>query len=163
VSRSFTYDGLSRLETAVGPWEKATGATGPVTWTYTYDAFGNLRQQTSDRTPSYAADARTWSYDHATKPHVLSSFEQQGKPTEALSTTLCGEVSLIYRGTSYPQEALTWNAQGKLYRFKDSTYSYDAFDERTLTVTGPSGSATSIVSVGDDFEYDLGASRANKF
>ncbi len=31
VSRSYTYDGLSRLKTAVGPWEKPTGATSAVT------------------------------------------------------------------------------------------------------------------------------------
>lgn len=163
VNRTYTYDGLSRLMSAVGPWEKGTGATGSVTWSYTYDALGNLRQQASNRTPSFAADNRTWRYDHATKPHYLSAFEQQGKPTESMTATLGGEPASIYRGTSYPTESFTWNAQGKLRSFKDSTYSYDAFDEATLAVTGPSGSSTSIVSVGDDFEYDLGADRANKF
>ncbi|MGH3642036.1 MAG: RHS repeat-associated core domain-containing protein, partial [Mycobacterium sp.] len=162
VNRSYSYDGLSRLKTAIGPWEKGTGATGAVTWTYTYDALGNLRQQASNRTPSNLADNRTWSYTHATKPHYLSTFAQQGQSTETLAATLGGEVAIVTKSGS-PTAVLTWNAQGKLYRYKDSTYSYDVYDDATLTVTGPSGSSTSIVSVGDDFEYDIGAQRANKF
>ena len=31
VNRTYGYDGLSRLTSAVGPWEKNTGAPGPVT------------------------------------------------------------------------------------------------------------------------------------
>ena len=163
VSRSYAYDGLSRLTTAVGPWEKATGATTSVTWTYAYDALGNLRQQTSNRAPASLADDRTWSYEHATKPHSLSAFAQRGRPTEDLSASLAGEVERIDRGAGSPPEALVWNAQNRLYRFKDSTRSYDVFDDVRLIVTGPSGDATSIVSVGDDFEYDVAAQRANKF
>ncbi len=162
VSRSYTYDGLSRLKTAVGPWEKATGATGAVTWTYSYDALGNLRGQTSTRTPSNLADVRTWSYGHAAKPHFLSSFAQANQPTETLAATLGGEVGTITR-PSLPTETLVWNALGKLRQHKSSTYSYDAFGELTQTVTGPSGSTNSIVSVGDDFEYDITALRSNKF
>ena len=161
VSRSYSYDGLSRLKTAVGPWEKATGATGNVTWTYSYDALGNLRGQASTRTPSNLADVRSWSYAHTTKPRFLSSFAQANQPTETLAATAGGEVSTISR-PSLPTETLLWNALGKLYQHKSSTYSYDAFGQRTLVVTGPSGSTTSIVSVGEDFEYDILASRSNK-
>ena len=162
VSRSYTYDGLSRLKTAVGPWEKATGATGNVTWTYSYDALGNLRGQASTRTPSNLADVRTWSYAHTTKPRFLSSFAQANQPTETLAATAGGEVSTISR-PSLPTETLVWNALGKLHQHKSSTYSYDAFGERTLVVTGPSGSTSSIVSVREDFEYDLSGLRSNKY
>ncbi len=162
VSRSYTYDGLSRLKTAVGPWEKATGATGAVLWTYSYDALGNLRGQASTRSPANLADTRSWSYGHTTKPHFLSAFAQQNQPTETLAATTGGEVSTISR-PSLPTETLVWNAIGKLSSHKSSSYSYDAFGELTQTVTGPSGGTTSIVSVGEDFEYDIGALRSNKF
>jgi hypothetical protein len=80
-----------------------------------------------------------------------------------MAPTATGEPASIDRGSPYPIESLLWNAQGKLYRYKDSTYSYDAFDENTLVVTGAGASQTSIVRVGDDFEYDLGAGRATKY
>jgi RHS repeat-associated protein len=162
VSRSYTYDGLSRLKTAVGPWEKATGAPGAVTFTYSYDALGNLRGQASTRSPANLADTRTWSYAHTTKPHFLSSFAQANQPTETLAATAGGEVATISR-PSLPTETLVWNALGKLRAHKSSTYSYDAFGELVQTVTGPSGSPSSIVSVGDDFEYDVTALRSNKY
>ena len=156
VSRSYSYDGLSRLQTAVGPWEKPSGESGNVTWSYSYDALGNLRGQTSSR-----SDQRTWSYVHATKPRFLTSFAQAGQPTETLLASVGGEVAVLLRPGS-SAASLAWNAQGKLHHYKDSTYSYDVYDQATLVVTGPGGAA-SIVRVGEDFEYDIGAQRANKF
>ena len=79
-----------------------------------------------------------------------------------MRATAGGEPAAIELGYQRWQEPLTWNALGMLHRYRDSTWHYDAFGEARLTVTGPAGGSTSIVSVGDDFEYDVGASRANK-
>jgi len=158
VSRSYTYDGLSRLSTATGPWEKPLGINTPVTWTYAYDPLGNLRTQTSSRGAS--GDNRTWTYADAVRPRYLTSFAQQGQLTQNLPPNAFGEPSMVDRGSGN-QEPFTWNGLGKLYQYKSSTYSWDAFDQNTLVVTG--SPATSIVRVGDDFEFDLSAGRATKY
>ncbi len=162
VNRSYGYDGLSRLVTATGSWEKARDAAEPVTWTYRYDALGNLRRQVSSRPESFGGDHRTWGYFHASKPRVLTEFVEAGEQWEAIGSTLGGEVAQIDFGSGYGRDTLIWNTQGKLHRHRRSTYGYDVFGDLTLTSTGPSGAATSIVSVGGDFEYDVGAQRANK-
>ena len=162
VSRSYSYDGLSRLKTAVGPWEKRRGSESAVTWTYGYDALGNLRTQVSSRALAENGDHRTWTYAHPSKPHFLTVLTQEWGDSEEIGATLGGEAAWVDPGVAYNPELLVWNALGKLHRYKDSAYSYDAFGQRTLVVTGPSGSTASIVSVGEDFEYDIGASRANK-
>jgi RHS repeat-associated protein len=162
VNRSFTYDGLSRLKTATGPWEKSTGGPAFVTWTYAYDAMGNLRTQTSDRSPATQRDSRTWSYTDAFRPHVLSAWAQNTQPAQTITSNAYGEPATVaYAGQG--QDTLLWNAQGKLYQDKNSSYSWDAFDQNTLVVTGSGSSQTSIVRVGDDFEYDIGAGRADKY
>ncbi len=162
VERSYTYDGLSRLVSAVGPWEKARGATENVTWSWAYDALGNLRSQTSSRPSSWHGDHRSWRYYDASKPRFLSQFTRDGEYWEAISPTTGGEPAMIAVGNGHWNDVLSWNALGMLHRYADSTHHYDAFGEARLTITGKPGSSTSIVRVGDDFEYDIGAQRANK-
>jgi RHS repeat-associated protein len=160
ANRRYTYDGLSRLKAALGPWERPLGYQNALSWTYTYDALGNLLTQTSSR--GSAGDNRTWSYTDATRPHLLTSFTQVGTWTETITPTAFGEPAQIARSPG-STDALQWNAQGKLYQVKSSIYSYDAFDQNTLVVTGAGASQTSIVRVGDDFEYDVVAGRATKY
>lgn len=162
VSRSYSYDGLSRLRTAVGPWEQGRGESEAVTWTYAYDALGNLRSQTSSRPSSAHGDHRAWHYYHERKPRFLSQFAPEGELWETISANAGGEPAMIGFGNGHWTGTLAWNALGKLHRYADSTRHYDVFGEARLTVTGPPGSAASIVSVGDDFEYDIGAQRSNK-
>jgi len=164
VDREYTYDGLSRLLAARGPWEKSRGWSDPVTWTYSYDALGNLRSQVSTESPPWSSDHRTWSYNHPTKPRFLTQLVQSGSGgvSEGMVATPGGEPAWVDPGMGYNPEPLTWNAQGMLHRYEDSSYSYDVFGETTLVVTGVGGVTTSIISVGDDFEYDTNASRANK-
>jgi len=160
ASRSHSYDSLSRLTLANGPWEKPLGYPSAVNWTYSYDPLGNLLVQTSSR--AGAGDRRVWSYTDATRPHLMTSFSQLNKWTETVTSTPFGEPAQIARSPG-STDTLTWNAQGKLYQVKDSSYSYDAFDQNTLVVTGTGSGQTSIVRVGDDFEYDLVAGRATKY
>ncbi len=161
VDRSYDYDGLSRLVRAVGPWEKPRGEAGDVTWSWTYDALGNLRSQTSSRPPGQG-DHRAWRYLDPTRPRFLSLFARDSEPWEAMTATAGGEPSLITRGNGQWTETLVWNALGKLHRRSGVTYHYDAFGDARLLVLGPSGGSTSIVRVGEDFEYDRVARRANK-
>jgi transposase len=162
VSRSYTYDGLSRLATAVGPWETGRGESEAVTWSYAYDALGNLRSQSSSRPSSGHGDHRAWHYYDPSKPRFLSQFAPEGELWETISANAGGEPTMVGFGNGHWSKTLAWNALGKLHRYADSTYHYDAFGDARLTVTGKPGSSTSIVMVGDDFEYDIGAQRANK-
>jgi RHS repeat-associated protein len=101
-------------------------------------------------------------YTDPVRPHVLSAFAQNTQPAQTVTSNAYGEPATIaYAGQG--QDTLLWNAQGKLYQDKNSAYSYDAFDQNTLVVTGSGSSQTSIVRVGDDFEYDLAAGRADKY
>ncbi len=118
--------------------------------------------QDTRRSLAENGDHRIWRYLHPSKPHFLTELEQVGADSEEIGATAGGEAAWVDPGVAYNAELLVWNALGKLHSYKDSAYSYDAFGQRTLVVTGPSGSTASIVSVGEDFEYDVGASRANK-
>src|SRR5262249_40226384 len=141
-TRTYGYDSLSRLVTTNGPFEKPLGWQNNVNWTYTYDPLGNLLVQTSSRLG--AGDRRMWSYTDATHPHLMTSFNQVNKWTETVTSTAFGEPAQIARSPG-STDTLTWNAQGKLYQVANSTYSYDAFDQNTLVVTGTASSQTSIV------------------
>jgi RHS repeat-associated protein len=89
-TRSFTYDGLSRLKSAINP-ELCQQQTqcAPVPVTYTYDLGGNLYQKTDARsiTTTYQYDAinritsRTYS-DNST-PQVNYFYDSQALPTGA--------------------------------------------------------------------------------
>jgi RHS repeat-associated protein len=162
VSRSYSYDGLSRLRTAVGPWEQGRGESEAVTWTWTYDALGNLRSQTSSRPSSAHGEHRAWHYYDPSKPRFLSQYARAGELWETISSTSGGEPAAIAVGTGHWTETLAWNALGKLHRYGDSSHHYDAFGGARLTITGAPGSSASIVRVGEDFEYEIGAQRANK-
>jgi YD repeat-containing protein len=88
MDRSFTYDGMSRLKTALGEWEKPHGNNNRVTWTFHYDPLGNLRSQTSAPLPgqSTAVYSRTWDYNHLTKPRALTAF------SETIGTSTANEI-----------------------------------------------------------------------
>src|SRR5262249_52260858 len=120
-----------------------------------------IRDLTSSR--GAAGETRHWEYGDATRPHFATMYYRTGDPTaQYLNPTVFGEVGSVWFGQQGEQDPMVWNAQGKLYQFMSSTYSYDWFDQNTLIVTG-SPTATSIVRVGDDFEYDIGAGRATKY
>ncbi len=92
---------------------------------------------------------------------MLRTFSQSTQPAQTITSNAYGEPILIATA-GQGLEQLLWNAQGKLYQDKNSAYSWDAFDQNTLVVTGSGASQTSIVRVGDNFEYDI-AGRADKY
>ncbi len=152
VDRSFGYDGLGRLTQATGPWQTSPPGTN-IAWSFTYDPLGNLR------TLSGSSYTRTWSYAHASKPRFLSRFTESTDPiAEDMQPDAGGNLAEVNRAgaiTSY-----VWNAQNRLRSGAGGTLSYDAFARRVeLHHTG--SSETSVVFVGDDFEYNTTLNQAN--
>ncbi len=140
-SRSFQYDGLSRITQAVGPWE---GGSQLETWNYSYDPLGNLFSQTS--TGNYT---RSWEYDDSNAPRFLTEFVENAS-TETMVPEPGGNPA-----TRNGSEQFIWNAQNRLHKTtaNDSTNHYDVFDRRVRQeITG--ANATSLIYAGDDFEYD---------
>jgi RHS repeat-associated protein len=149
IGRAFSYDGLGRLKTALGKWEKARELSNPVAWTFRYDPLGNLRSQSSTGTYS-----RAWSYDHPTKPSFLTRFSDP-QETQDMAADPGGNVA------QRNGERFSWNAQNRLHRIsgRSSSSSYDAFARRVLQ----SSDGTEIIYVGSDFEYNATLGRAHKF
>ena len=158
-ARSFDYDGLGRLTEATGPWERPAGEASPVTWSYAYDALGNLTRQTSD-----GSRQRCWQYGHAEKPRFLTELSDCHATIDQIIADSGGH-PLKING-----EWVVWNAQHLLHwsppsgsglgseGYLDNGYVYDVFDRRT----GRDLLATDVIYVGDDFTYDTTGNVANK-
>ncbi len=164
--RAFTYDGLSRLETATGPWARPDPA-GPleqVTWTFGYDALGNRRSLTKSGGVTPGPFTRTWSYGDITRPRFLTSFQQNhygATSGDAVVADAAGAIATRNR-TGLP-DSFTWNAHNRLFAIsgKGFEYHYDAFAQRTRTKVAIPGTTTDVIYVDDDFEYDTTAQQAN--
>ncbi len=156
TARNYEYDSFGRLVEAEGPWEGGSNST----WAFSYDPLGNLESLTSSG--SYG---RTWGYSNPVKPRFLTSFQEVGGPNpvaDIVSARADGSVASRQRN-GVPQ-TFAWNAQRRLHQIGTEPFSlhYDAFGRRTRQqITSPT--ATNVIYVGDDFEYDQTLDQANYY
>jgi RHS repeat-associated protein len=154
-ARRFGYDGLGRLVSAAGPWEQPQANGSFVTWTYSYDALGNLRAQESSGVYS-----RSWRYEDPQRPGFLTRFRTSvaGIPheTRVMTPDAAGNPARI------DGERLEWNAMNRLaYRgdpWSSGVRYYDAFGSPVVRWF----LGTELIRVGADFEYDTGLLQGTK-
>ena len=139
-SRSYDYDGLNRLTEAAGPF--GVGFS-PVTLSYAYDKYGNLRQK----------DGVNRSYC----PLVEGLPDCTGPGSHAV--TAIGGVPLTYDDAgnllSYSTRSYQWDRRNRLASALEggvvkATYTYDHTGRRVKTVKN-SGTRYFVT---DDFEWD---------
>jgi RHS repeat-associated protein len=130
-SKTYTYDPLDRLATAVGPW-------GTLAWTY--DANGNRLSQTNGvhYTYSYQAD-RPMTVSNG---HIDSyQYDQNG------NTINDGQKDFVYNQN---QRLIKATESGKMI----AEYTYNANGQRVIKKTGPA-STNSASSQNTVYHYDL--------
>lgn len=154
--RSFRYDGLGRLTSATGPWEQPQANAAPVTWTYDYDALGNLRRQTSN-----GVYERSWDYQDPARPRFVTRFRDSvaGIPreTQVIVPDAAGNPARIN------DESLVWNAMNRLaYRGDPWSYGVRYYDASGAPVLRWF-LGTELIRVGNDFEYDTGLEQGTKY
>jgi RHS repeat-associated protein len=150
-ARSFDYDGLGRLVRAIGPWEADLHGDEAVTWSYRYDALGNLVAQESS-----GDYERSFAYADPAHPRFLTGFQTHGAELQTIASNAAGEPAAI------DGQPLVWNAGSRLHQPAGSAERlyYDALGRRTRRTLED---GTSIIRVGDDFEYDTASGRARKW
>jgi YD repeat-containing protein len=113
LSRTYAYDGLSRLTSETNP------ETGSTAITYQYDTNGDLHTRIDARvTITYAHDAlhrlTSKSYSDGTTPQIIYGYDITN-PFSLTATNTAGRLVQIWTGASSPANYNTWTA-----------FSYDA-------------------------------------
>ena len=170
--RTFSYDGLKRLEQAVGPWEKVHGQSAFQTWDFSYDPLGNLKE-IANTDPNLYKRAYTFA-----EPRRLASFTESGTiiplgdeiSDTAFQFDLAGNVAQYQRSQGPTTRDFVWNAQNRLHKAGNNgaynaQYFYDAFGQRTrIRIDEPAETiSTDLIYVGDDFDYDVEIENYNQF
>jgi hypothetical protein len=120
IRRAFSYDGLGRLKTALGKWEKARGVPNPVEWTFRYDPLANLRLQSST-----GAYSRVWSYDHPTKPSFLTRFSDP-QQTQDMAADPGGNLSPRMKQKSFMSAVISSTARRAVAHISSSSQAVNA-------------------------------------
>jgi RHS repeat-associated protein len=146
--RSFGYDGLGRLVRATGRYELPQGEPGSVTWSYAYDALGNLRAQRSS-----GARERRFEFAHPEKPGFLTALHE-GEQVRRMEADAAG------RTASIDGEPLRWNALGRLLHGPGArALAFRDVEGRRIATLGAEGAR---LHAGEDFDYRLDDGLANK-
>lgn len=150
-TRSFTYDGLSRLKSAKIPevCEQQQAQCVPVPVNYEYDLNGNLKKKTDPRPLQDVAGQVTISYDYDALNRVTARTYNDGT----------ANVTYTY-DTGYTDQQNVFhavaNANGRLTQVSSSlsTYSYTAYDALGR-VKGSSQTTRGATYSMPDYQYDL--------